>query len=44
MENVQKRKPKGDIKFNISLNQEQKEAKLIILQNKITVLKTTSWN
>lgn len=34
-----KRKPKGDIHFNISLNEEQKEAKSLIIQSKITVLK-----
>lgn len=35
----EKRKPKGDIKFQISLNEEQKEAKAIILSSKITVIK-----
>jgi phosphate starvation-inducible PhoH-like protein len=35
----QKRKPKNPIKFQVSLNEEQKEAKSIILANKITVLK-----
>lgn len=39
MENTEKRKPKGEIKFQISLNEEQKEAKAEILQNTITVLK-----
>lgn len=34
-----KKKPKGPIKFNLSLNEEQKEAKNIILSNPITVLK-----
>jgi phosphate starvation-inducible PhoH-like protein len=34
-----KRKPKGAINFNIKLNQEQKDAKEIILHNPITVLK-----
>ncbi len=34
-----KRKPKGPIKFQINLNEEQKEAKKIILDNPITVLK-----
>ena len=29
-----KRKPKSDIKFQISLNEEQKEAKALILKNK----------
>lgn len=35
----EKRKPKGPIKFQVSLNDEQKEAKDIILHNPITVLK-----
>jgi phosphate starvation-inducible PhoH-like protein len=35
----EKRKPKGPIKFNVTLNEEQKEAKEIILNNPITVLK-----
>lgn len=34
-----KRRPKNPIKFNISLNNEQKEAKEIILANPVTVLK-----
>ena len=34
-----KKRPKSDIKFQVSLNEEQKEAKSIILKNKITVLK-----
>jgi phosphate starvation-inducible PhoH-like protein len=34
-----KRKPKSDIKFQVSLNEEQKEAKALILKNKIVVLK-----
>jgi alkylated DNA nucleotide flippase Atl1 len=34
-----KRKPKNPIKFEISLNEEQKRAKSIILDNPITVLK-----
>jgi len=34
----EKRKPKGEIKFNISLNAEQKVAKQMILDNTITVL------
>lgn len=34
-----KRTPKNPIKFQVSLNEEQKEAKSIILANKITVLK-----
>ena len=33
-----KRKPKNPIKFNISLNEEQKHAKSVILHNTITVL------
>ena len=33
-----KRKPKGPIKFQISLNEEQKRAKEIILNNTVTVL------
>jgi len=37
--NVEKRKPKGEIKFQVSLNDEQKEAKKLILENPITVLK-----
>jgi phosphate starvation-inducible protein PhoH len=37
--NTQKRKPKGDIKYNIDLNGEQKEAKRLIMENDITVLK-----
>ena len=34
-----KRRPKGDIKFSVSLNEEQKEAKSLILRSKISVLK-----
>jgi len=34
-----KRKPKGPIKFQVQLNDEQKEAKAMILENPITVLK-----
>ena len=34
-----KRRPKGPIKFQIQLNEEQKEAKALILENPITVLK-----
>lgn len=38
--NVQeKRKPKGPIKFNLPLNEEQKQAKAIILNSTISVLK-----
>lgn len=36
--NSEKRKPKNPIKFNIVLNNEQKEAKAIILEKAITVL------
>lgn len=36
---VSKKKPKGPIKFQLTLNEEQKEAKEIILNNPITVLK-----
>lgn len=34
-----KRKPKGPIKFNIQLNEEQKQAKSLIIENPITMLK-----
>ena len=34
-----KRRPKNDIRFQVQLNEEQKEAKSVILNNKITVLK-----
>jgi len=34
-----KRKPKGPIKFQVQLNEEQKDAKSVILNNTITVLK-----
>lgn len=34
-----KRRPKNEIKFHVQLNEEQKEAKSVILNNKITVLK-----
>lgn len=34
----QKRRPKNPIKFNITLNEEQKEAKSEILRNKVTLL------
>jgi phosphate starvation-inducible PhoH-like protein len=36
---IQKRKPKTPIKFNLQLNDEQKEAKALILDNPIVVLK-----
>ena len=39
MNQPQKRKPKNPIKFQVTLNEEQKEAKAVILANKITVLK-----
>lgn len=35
----QKRKPKNPIKFLVQLNEEQKQAKQLILENKVTVLK-----
>jgi phosphate starvation-inducible PhoH-like protein len=36
---VQKRRPKTPIKFNVQLNEEQKQAKALIVENPITVLK-----
>ena len=36
---TQKRQPKTPIKFNLVLNEEQKQAKAIILENPVTVLK-----
>lgn len=39
MEDQEKKKLKGEIKFLVSLNEEQKEAKRIILNNVVTVLK-----
>ena len=36
---VLKRRPKGPIKFNVTLNEEQKQAKALILSSPITVLK-----
>lgn len=36
---VQKRKPKGPIKFNITLNEEQKRVKATILTSPVTVIK-----
>lgn len=39
MSTAQKRKPKNPIKFQVTLNDEQKEAKAVILNNKITVLR-----
>jgi len=35
----EKKKPKGEIKFQLSLNEEQKEAKQIILDNPVTLIK-----
>ena len=37
--NTQKRVPKNPIKFQLSLNEEQKEAKRLIVENAITVIK-----
>jgi phosphate starvation-inducible PhoH-like protein len=39
---TQKRKPKNPIKFKLALNEEQKEAKTVILNNPVTVLKGTA--
>lgn len=39
MDTPKKKNIKNDIKFQVSLNEEQKQAKAIILQNKITVLR-----
>ena len=39
LRNGQKRKPKNDIKFNISLNEEQKAAKADILSHTVSLLK-----
>jgi len=39
LRNSQKRKPKNDIKFNISLNEEQKVAKADILSHTVSLLK-----
>ena len=36
---ILKRRPKGPIKFNVQLNEEQKHAKALILDSRITVLK-----
>ena len=36
---ILKRRPKGPIKFNVQLNEEQKHAKALILDSPITVLK-----
>jgi phosphate starvation-inducible PhoH-like protein len=37
--NIDKRKPKNPIKFNIQLNEEQKNAKSVVLNNTVTLLK-----
>ena len=37
--NGNKRKPRNQIKFQVTLNEEQKVAKAIILENKVTVLR-----
>ena len=37
--NTQKRTPKNPIKFQLTLNDEQKEAKRLIIENAITVIK-----
>jgi phosphate starvation-inducible PhoH-like protein len=37
--NAEKRKPKGPIKYNLTLNEEQKNAKTEILENHVTLLK-----
>lgn len=39
MDTPKKKNIKNDIRFQVSLNEEQKQAKAIILQNKITVLR-----
>ena len=39
LRNSQKRKPKNDIKFNITLNEEQKAAKADILSHTVSLLK-----
>ena len=36
---AQKKKPKNPIKFQIALNEEQKQAKSVILNSKISILK-----
>jgi len=38
MQNSEKRVPKNPVKFKVTLTQEQKEAKSVLLNNKITVL------
>lgn len=37
--NMEKRKPVGEISFKISLNEEQKAAKAVIIENPVTVLR-----
>lgn len=37
--NMEKKKPKGEIKFQLTLNEEQKVAKQVILENAVTVIK-----
>jgi len=37
--NLEKRKPKGDIRFKVELNEEQKEAKRIVYDNPVVLLK-----
>lgn len=37
--NLDKRKPKGDIKFKVELNEEQKLAKSVIYENPVTLIK-----
>jgi len=39
LKNAEKRKPKNPIKFNLTLNEEQKQAKADILINTVTLLK-----
>jgi len=39
MEVTQKRKPKGPIRFKSALNEEQKKAKEVVINNDVTVLK-----
>lgn len=39
LDNTQKRRPKGDVKFQLSLNDEQKIVKDLIINNTITIIK-----
>ncbi len=39
---MEKAKPKGDIRFNIQLNQEQKEGKAVIMDSEITVISSSA--